>query len=62
MYIYVYVYIYMSIDQQGRVFANGPGDRDSIAGRVIQKTQKIVLDTSLLNIQYYKVSIKGNVK
>ena len=24
----------------GRVFANGPGDRRSIAGRVIPKTQK----------------------
>ena len=24
----------------GRVFANGPGDRDSITGRVIPKTQK----------------------
>ena len=24
----------------GRVFANGPGDRDSIPGRVVPKTQK----------------------
>ena len=32
-------------------FANGPGDRSSISGRVIPKTQKMVLDTSLLNTQ-----------
>ena len=36
-----------------RVFANGPGDRDSIPGRVIPKTRKMVLDATLLNTQYY---------
>ena len=45
-----------------RVFANGPGDRGSIPGRVIPKTQKMVLDATLLNTQYYKVRIKGKVK
>ena len=45
-----------------RVFANGPGDRGSIPGRVIPKTQKMVLDASLLNIQQYKVGIKGKVE
>ena len=39
----------------GRVFANGPGDRGSIPGRLIPKTLKMVLDTSLLNTQHYKV-------
>ena len=34
-----------------RVFANGPRDLDSIPGRVIPKTFKMVLDTSLLNTQ-----------
>ena len=34
-----------------RVFANGPGDRGSIPGRVIPKTQKMVLDAALLNTQ-----------
>ena len=29
-----------------RHFANGPGDRGLISGRVILKTQKMVLDTS----------------
>ncbi len=43
------------------VFANGPGYRGSIPGRVIPKTFKMVLDTSLLNTQQYKVRIKGKV-
>ena len=37
------------------MFANGPGDLDSIPGRVIPKTLKIVLDISLVNTQQYKV-------
>ena len=45
-----------------RVFANGPGDLGSIPGRVIRKTQKMVLDASLLNTQHYKVRIKGKVE
>ena len=45
-----------------RVFANGPGHLGSIPGRVISKTQKMVLDASLLNTQLYKVRIKGKVE
>ena len=45
-----------------RVFANDPGDRGSIPGWVIPKTQKMVLDASLLNTQYYKLWIKGKVE
>ena len=45
-----------------RVFANGPGDLGSIPGRVIPKTLKMVLDTSLLNTQHYKVRIIGKVE
>ena len=45
-----------------RVFANGPGDLSSIPGRVIPKTQKMVLDASLLSTQHYKVRIKGKVE
>ena len=37
-----------------RVFASGPGDWNSIPGRIIPKTQKMVLDAALLNIQHYK--------
>ena len=32
-------------------FANGPGNLGSIPGRVRPKTQKMVLDASLLNTQ-----------
>ena len=41
------------------VFANSQGDQGSLPGRVIPKTQKMVLDTSLLNTQRYKVRIKS---
>ena len=44
------------------VFANCLGDVGSIPGRVIPKTQKMVLDASLLNTQHYKVQIKGKVE
>ena len=33
-----------------------------IPGRVIRKTLKMVLETSLLNAQQYKVRIKGKVE
>ena len=46
----------------GRVFANGPGDPGSILGRVITKTLKMVLDTSMHNTQQYKVRIKGKME
>ena len=39
------------------VFTNGPRDRSSIPGRVI-KTQKMLLDASLLNTQHYKSRVK----
>ena len=45
-----------------RVFVKGPGDLGSIPGRVIPKTQKMVLDASLLNTQHYKVQIKSRVE
>ena len=44
------------------LFANGPGHLGSILGRIIAKTLKMVLDTSLLNAQQYKVRIKGKVE
>ena len=46
----------------GRLFANSPGDLGSIPGQVIPKTLKMVLDTSLLNTQQYKVPIKGKME
>ena len=45
-----------------RVFANGPGNQGSIPGQVRPKTKKMVLDSSLLNTQHYKVWIKGKVE
>ena len=53
---------YRLIGLVGRVFANDPGDLGSIPGRAIPKTFKMVLDTSLLNTQQYKVYIKGKVE
>ena len=45
-----------------RVFANGPGDLGSIQGRVIPKTQKMLLNATLLNTQHYKIRIKGKME
>ena len=45
-----------------RVFANGLGDQGSILDRVIPKSQKMVLDATLLNTQHYKEWIKGKVE
>ena len=45
-----------------RMFANCPGNLVSIPGQVIPKTQKMVLDASLINTQNYKVQIKGKVE
>ena len=44
------------------MFANGLGDLGSVPVWVMPKTQKIVLDTALLNTQYYKLRIKGKVE
>ena len=44
------------------MFTNDLGDLGSIPGRVIPKTQKMVLDATLLNTQHYKVRIKGKVE
>ena len=46
----------------GRVLANGLEDLGSIPGRVIPKTLKMVLNTSLINTQQYKVRTKGKVE
>ena len=61
-YIYIYIYIYTPIGLVGRVFDNGSGDWGSILGWVIPKTQRMVLDASLLNAQHYLVGIKGKLE
>ena len=45
-----------------RVFANDLGDQGSIPGRIIPKTQNMVLDSALLKTHHYKVWSKGKVK
>ena len=58
MYVCVWgVYLYICV-----VLANGPGAWGSIAGRVIPKTQKTVLDAALLNTKHHKERIKDKVK
>ena len=42
-----------------KVFANSLEDRGSISGRIIRKTQKMVLDAYMNNTQHYKQRIKG---
>ena len=54
--------VFWLIGLVNRVFTNGPGDRGSIPGRIIPKTLKMVLDSSLLNTQQYKVHINGKVE
>ena len=41
------------------VFTSGPGE---VGGRVIPKTQKMVLDFTLLNTQHYQVRIKDEME
>ena len=53
---------HLPISNPNILSTNGPGDLGSIPGRVIPKTQKMVLDPSLLNTQHYKVWIKGKVE
>ena len=59
MTIYLLVKVIALLLDSFRVFANGPGDLGSIPGRVIPKTLKMELDTTLLNTQHYKVRFKG---
>ena len=63
--LFIVISIFVSIviiNYMNRVFTNGPGDQGSIPGVVIPKTQKMVIDATLLNIQHYKVWIKSKVE
>ena len=44
------------------VFANGSEDYGLIPGRVMPKTQKMVLDAALLSTQHYKVRMNSKVE
>ena len=61
-YIYTYILKYIRIGPRNRVFASGLGDWGLIPGRIIQKTQKMVPDATLLNTQHYMVRIKGKME
>ena len=67
-YIYLYRHIvniawsHDCILEKLTVTANGPEDQGSSPGRVIPKTQKMVLNAALFNTQHYKVRIKGKVE
>ena len=61
-FLFVYNLYHRLIGLVGRVFANGPEDLGSIPGRVIPKTLKIVLDTSLFKTQQYKVHTQSKVE
>ena len=52
-------YIKWPIGIMVTVFTIGAEDEVSILGQVIPKTQKMVLDASLVNTQHYKVWVKG---
>ena len=54
--------IRVNLFSNNQACGNGPGDLGSIPGRVIPKTLKMVLDTTLLNTQHYKVRFKGKVE
>ena len=60
------LYIYIKYIGFGLVgfygISNIVGYLMSIPGRVIPKTQKMVLGATLLNTQHYKVRIKGKVE
>ena len=47
-----HIYRALDIGIVVRVLANSPGDLSSIPGRVIPKTQKMVLDAALFNTQH----------
>ena len=53
--------LWRAIGQMSKVFANGLAGWGSIPGRVIPKTQKMVLDAALLSTQHYEVRCKGKV-
>ena len=57
-----FYFVYRLIGLVSGVFANYPGDIGSIPGRVIPKSFKMVLNTSLFNTQQYKVRMKGKVE
>ena len=60
MYIYIYIYIYIHTHWYNRVFTNGSGDRGSILGQVMPKTQKkwyLIPPCLTLSIIWYRSKV-----
>ena len=54
---------YWAIGLMSRVFANGPGDHDSIPGQAIPKTEKkMVLDATLLDTHFIGIYFLFNTE
>ena len=69
IYIYIYIYTYKvsKVGDRNQRWLGGSLFNwiecwSMVPGRVLPKTLKMVLDTSLLNTQQYKVRIKGKVE
>ena len=63
IYIYIfYIQTFRLTGLVGRVLNNGPGDLDSVPGRFIPKTSKMILDASCLDTQQYEARIKSKVE
>ena len=56
--IYIYIYIRIMI----RVFVNVRETEVQSFGELHQRLEKMVLDSSLLNTQYYMARVKGKVE
>ena len=52
----------MCYELMSRVLANGPGNQGSVPGRVMPKTQKMILVATLFNSLLYKVRIKSEME
>ena len=64
MFIYIYIYIQVCIyvfGQACRMFTKGSREWILITHQIIPKTQKLVLNTSLLDTLHYKVCIKDKM-
>ena len=60
--VYKKILLHRSMLYEWFCFVDVSQDLGSIPGRIIPKTLKMALDTSLLNTQQYKVCIKGKVE
>ena len=58
-YTYTHIYTYTYTQADTHIHTRTRTHRGSIPGRVIQKTLKMVLHTSLLNTQHFKCKGKG---